>query len=140
MGTLWVHSTVPWLWSVGGVQATGTIVLLPAQRTCLAAAHTLQPLLTLSKDTWTSGIWVCSSQQSWYISFSVALGSVRSLGEATLSRTRRKPPPSPGSCFVIFLVEAVVGIDAEGFVGVFGEAVGLAMVMFGFLLVLTVVE
>lgn len=94
----------------------------------------------LSKDTWTSGMWVCSSQLSWYISFSAALGSVRSSGEATLTRTRRKPPSSPGSCFGVLLVQEVVGVDGDGITGVPGDAVVLAKVMFAFLLVLTIVE
>lgn len=38
------------------------------------------------------------------------------------------------------LVQAAVGVDAGGFSVVFGDAVGLAKVMFGFLLVLAVVE
>lgn len=94
----------------------------------------------LSKDTWTSGMWVCSSQLSWCISFAAALGSVRSSGEATLTRTRRKPPSSPGSCFGVLLVQEVVGVDGEGITGVPGDAVVLAKVMFGFLLVLAIVE
>lgn len=93
----------------------------------------------LSKDMWTSGIRVCSSRRSWFISFSLALCSVRSLGEATVSRTRRKPPSSPGSCFVVFLIQAE-DADVVGCIGGFGEAVVLAKVMFGVLLVLAVVE
>lgn len=40
---------------------------------------------------------------------------------------------------MVFLIQ-VVDADAVGFVGGFGEAVALAKVMFGFLLVLAVVE
>lgn len=104
------------------------------------AANILQLLLTLSKDTWTSGMWVCSSQLSCCISFSAALGSVRSSGETTLTRTRRKPPSSPGSCFGVLLVQEVVGVDGEGITGVPGDAVVLAKVMFGLLLALAVLE
>lgn len=55
----------------------------------------------------------------------MALGSVRSSGEATLSRTRRKPPSPPGSCFVV-LVQAAVGVDVRGSTAVLGGAVVLA--------------
>lgn len=123
-----------------GAQATSSITLLPVWRACLDAANILQPLLMFSTDTWTSGMWVCSSQLIWCISFSAALGSVRSSGEATLTRTRRKPPSSPGSCFGVLLVQEVVGADGEGIPGVFGDAVVLAKVMFGFSLALAVLE
>ena len=45
----------------------------------------------------------------------------------------------PGSGFVVFLIQAV-DADVVGCVGGFGEAVVLVKVMFGFLLVLAVVE
>lgn len=46
-----------------------------------------------SQETLTYSWCTCT----WFISFSLALCSVRSLGEATVSRTRRKPPSSPKS-------------------------------------------
>lgn len=45
----------------------------------------------------------------------------------------------PESCFVVFLIQAV-DADVVGCVGGFGKAVVSVKVMFGFLLVLAVVE
>lgn len=89
---------------------------------------------------------VCSSWRRWYISFSATLGSVRSSGEATLSRRRRKPPSLPAVVSVAHLVPAVVSVVVGGFplavlavFEVFAEAVVLAEVIsFSWLLLATV--
>lgn len=92
------------------------------------------------------GIRVCSSWRRWRISFSATLGSVRSSGEATLSRRRRKPPSPPAVVSVAHVVPAVVSMVVGGFppavlavFGVFAEAVILAkMTSVSWLLLATV--
>lgn len=64
------------------------------------------------------GLWACSSWRSWCISLSATPGSVRSSGEATLSRRRRKPSSPPVVTFMVRLFQTVVGVP----VGVFPPA------------------
>lgn len=82
------------------------------------------------------GMCACSSWRSWCISLSATLRSVRSSGEATPSRRRRKPPSPPAVTSEDHLVLTVVGLAVGGFppamlaaFGVFAEAVVLAKVM-----------
>lgn len=54
------------------------------------------------------GMWACSFHRSCCTSLSATLGSVRSLGEATLSLRRKKPPSPPAGVLGVVLAEVML--------------------------------